>query len=451
MIYPRLKLLHKLLANDGVIFISIDDNEQANLKLIMDEIFGGGNFIANVVWQKRTSPDSRLNLGPAHDFIVVYAKNWMRRDLHLVKMSEGRTKDYRNPDNDLRGVWASVDLTGQKGHATPSQFYEITTPLGKILKPPTGRCWAIAEKTFIDLVKDNRIWFGKDGDARPRLKKFLAETEGTTVWTWWTNTEVGHNQEAAKELGHILDEVSQFDTPKPSRLIERILQIATDKNSIILDSFAGSGTTAHAVLKLNAEDGGNRKFILIETMDYAETITAERVRRVMNGYGEGTKAVAGVGGSFDYYEIGDVIFDHEGNLNEAIGVDEIRKYIAFTERLERLENEISSSFLSKEEVEGIEEIEANRKVRFPVKEEIEANGKVRSPVNKYLLGWRDETAYFFVYEKDNITSLNIEFLASLDFRPAALIVYADKCLLNKEQLQKYNITFKKIPRDIQRF
>lgn len=281
MMYPRLKLLHKLLAEDGVIFISIDDNEQASLKLMMDEIFGGNNFIANVVWQKRTSPDARLNLGPAHDFILVYAKKKSLVSLNLVALSDERVKDYKNPDNDPRGLWASVDITGQKGHATADQFYEILTPSGRKLSPPDGRCWAIAESTFLKLRADDRIWFGREGDAKPRQKKFLSESEGTTVWTWWTNTEVGHNQEAAKELGAIIGQVSQFDTPKPSRLIERIFKLATTKECLILDSFAGSGTTAHAVENLNRQDGGKRKFILVEMEDYAEAITAERVKRVM--------------------------------------------------------------------------------------------------------------------------------------------------------------------------
>lgn len=308
MMYPRLKLLHRLLANDGVIFISIDDNEVASLRLLMDEIWGAGNFLANIVWQKRTSPDARLNLGPAHDHIVVYAKNLIlaKPGLHKVPLSDGRNKDFKNPDDDPRGDWASVDLTGQVGHATTEQFYEILTPGGKKIRPPTKRCWALAEKTFESLRKDGRIWFGKDGNSRPRLKKFLSESEGGNTWTWWTNEEAGHNQEATKELLSMIDHDVAFETPKPTRLIQRILQIASNKDSLILDSFAGSGTTGHAVLKQNAEDKGKRRFILIEMMDYAETITAERVRRVMSGYtlkgtsGENAKKVAGLGGSFDY-------------------------------------------------------------------------------------------------------------------------------------------------------
>jgi adenine-specific DNA-methyltransferase len=165
------------LREDGAIFVSIDDNEVATLRLLMEEIFGSGNFLANIVWQKRTSPDARLNLGPAHDHIVVYAKNlWdAKASLNKVQLSDVRTKDFKNPDNDSRGVWASVDLTGQVGHATPEQFYEIVTPNGKKIRPPANRCWALAERTFQELMLDGRIWFGKEGDSRPRQKKFLSE------------------------------------------------------------------------------------------------------------------------------------------------------------------------------------------------------------------------------------------------------------------------------------
>ncbi len=208
MMYPRLKLLNKLLADDGAIFISIDDNEQANLKLILDEIFGGRNFVANILWQKRTSPDARLNLGPAHDFVICYTKTYnpSRKQFNLLPPSDSRVKDFKNLDFDSRGSWASVDLTGQIGHATESQFYEITTPNGEKYFPPKDRCWALNELSFLDLKKDNRIWFGKNGNSKPSLKKFLREIEGISVWTWWSNLEVGHHAEprfsgSTKNLG----------------------------------------------------------------------------------------------------------------------------------------------------------------------------------------------------------------------------------------------------------
>lgn len=413
MMYPRLKLLHKLLADDGSIFISLDDNEQANFRLIMDEIFGGWNFVANIIWQKRTSPDARLNLGPAHDFVVCYAKVKRNKTFNLVPLTEGREKDYKNPDNDSRGSWASVDITGQKGHATASQFYEITTPSGRKLLPPQNRCWAIAEQTFKDLHNDNRIWYGKDGNGKPRQKKFLSESEGTTVWTWWTNTDVGHNQEAAKELLQIFGKDADFETPKPTRLIDRILRLASGKNSIILDSFAGSGTTAHAVLKLNNEDRRNRKFILIETEDYAETLTAERVKRVSNGYGD----VDGTGGAFDYYTLGEQMFDEDKMLNETIALEKIRQYVYYTETQQPL-----------------------------------TGGKpYQKKDNSYLLDKYNATGYYFFYDKNEMTTLNNDFLATIKTKADQYVIYADNCLLSKEFMLKKNIVFKKIPRDITRF
>jgi len=268
MLYPRLKLAHNILQEDGVIFVSIDDNEVHNLRKMMDEIFGDDNFIANIVWQKRTSPDARSTIGAAHDSILVYARSleYFKPSLQLLSLSEDRISDYSNPDNDPRGKWASRDITGQTGHATPSQFYEITTPSGTKYRPPDGRCWAISQNSFEKLNIDNRIWFGKDGNARPRLKLFLSESKGMATWTWWTNHEVGHNQEATQELNNLMGVNDIFDNPKPTRLIKRILQLTTTSNNrdIILDFFAGSCTTAQAVMKLNSDDGGKRRFIMIQ-------------------------------------------------------------------------------------------------------------------------------------------------------------------------------------------
>ncbi|WP_198403145.1 site-specific DNA-methyltransferase [Faecalibacterium prausnitzii] len=266
MIYPRLRLAKDLLTDDGAIFISIDDNEIDNIRKVSDEVFGSCNFYAEIVWQKRTSPDARFNLGAAHDYILVYAKNWekLRYSLNKEPLSADRASQYKNPDNDSRGEWASVDITGQTGHATSSQYYEITTPGGLKMKPPAGRCWALSESTFLSLVADNRIWFGEDGNSRPRQKKFLSESEGGNAWTWWTNSEVGHNQEGAKDVKELLGTGDIFTNPKPVRLIKRILYLATKKDGIVLDFFSGSSTTAHAVMQLNAEDGGHRKFIMVQ-------------------------------------------------------------------------------------------------------------------------------------------------------------------------------------------
>ena len=266
MMYPRLKLARNLLSDRGLIFVSIDDNEITNQRRLLDEVFGESNFVAQIVWQKRTSPDARSNLSPAHDYIVVYAKDISLKSesLRLIPLSKDRVSQYQNPDDDPRGCWASVDITGQTGHATQSQFYEITTPGGVKMRPPAGRCWALAEPTFKKLVEDNRIWFGSDGCSRPRKKIFLSEVDGCTAWTWWPHVEVGSNQDSAKELKSMFGATDIFENPKPTKLLDRILRLASDSDSVILDFFSGSGSTAHAVMQLNAEDGGNRKFIMVQ-------------------------------------------------------------------------------------------------------------------------------------------------------------------------------------------
>lgn len=303
MVYPRLQLLKQLLDGEGSIFVSIDDNEYHNLRLLMDEVFGLECYVATIVWQKRTSPDARLKISPAHDYIVVYVGSpaAKKKALSLVPLSEARKLDYKNPDNDSRGPWASVDITGQTGHATKEQYFEVPTPTGRRLKPPKGRCWAIAEKTLLGLIADGRVWFGKAGNARPRLKKFLSESEGAPIWTWWPNTEVGHNQEATKELAEILGAPDVFDNPKPVRLIRRLLEIASRPGDVVLDSFGGSGTTAHAALLLGNEQKPPRTFVVMQmpfdTKEHEDArfnicreVTAERVRRVIGGYEyDGTK------------------------------------------------------------------------------------------------------------------------------------------------------------------
>lgn len=268
MMYPRLYLAKNLLKENGVIFIHIDDNEVHNLRLLMNEVFGEENFVASIIWQKRTAPDARTQISAAHDYILVYSKKITESNyiLNAFELDEARKESYSNPDNDERGDWASVDLTGQTGRAPKSQFYTIISPIGKEFPPPAGRCWALAESTFYDLLKDNRIWFGKDGNSRPRLKKFLFESEGQRPWTWWDNKTYGHNQEGNKEVMSLFDNNLVFDNPKPVKLITKILQLATfpNSNDIVLDFFGGSGTTAHAILELNKHDKGNRRFILVQ-------------------------------------------------------------------------------------------------------------------------------------------------------------------------------------------
>ena len=418
MMYPRLRLLHKLLSDDGTIFISIDDNEFAHLRLICDEIFGSQNFITTFIWEKRVNRENRKVVSSRHDYLLCYAKHIIseRRPLKQLPMTGEALDRYQNPDNDPRGPWKSDPVTAQAGHATQSQFYTLKLPNGIEHKPPAGRCWLYTEPVMMAAIADGRIWLGPEGKNTPRKKTFLYEKErGLTPETLWFASDVSTNEKAKNELKLIFPEDIPFATPKPHELIEQILRIATDKDSIVLDSFAGSGTTAHAVLKMNAEDGGNRRFILVEMMDYAETVTAERVKRVIDGYGEGDKAVAGTGGGFGYYELGEPLMNGDV-LNEDLPVEKIREYVWHTET--------------------------------------RGTGNVQQVADvgsdPYLLGAVDETAYYFCYEKAKKVTLNRALLRRLKTKAERYVIYADICLIEAAELKKMNIVFKKIPRDITR-
>ncbi|MFA4910836.1 MAG: site-specific DNA-methyltransferase [Desulfobacteria bacterium] len=340
MMMPRLKLLRELLREDGVIFISIDDNEVHHLRMLMDDVFGEENFVADVIWQKKFSPQSDSKyFSDMHDFIVVYAKHktigsetngWLR---NLLPRTEGMEERYSNPDNDPRGDWTSSDLTAKR--VTPKDIYPIVTPSGKVINPTKGRSWGVSKERFEKLKSDNRIWFGETGNNVPRLKRFRSEVqEGFVPVTIWFYTEVGHNQQAKQELKKIFpDSDLPFETPKPINLLKRIIQVSADKNSIILDSFSGSGTTAHAVLALNKEDGGNRKFILVECEDYADKITAERVRRVIKGVpkAKDENLQKGLGGTFSYFELGKAIELESILSGDGLPTyEELARYIFYT-------------------------------------------------------------------------------------------------------------------------
>lgn len=265
MMYPRLKLARNLLTDDGVVFISIDDNEQANLKKLCDEVFGEDNFVANLIWEKKYSPANDAQwFSDNHDFILVYAKNKNNWHPQLLPRSDAQNDRYTNRDNDPRGVWKPADMTVKTYSA--NYDYPITTPSGRIVYPAKGRCWNTSKENFEQLVKDNRIWFGENGDNVPAVKKFLTEVKnGVVSLTIWGYEDVGHNQEGRQELKKIFDDKGYFDGPKPVRLLNRILRVANlGQDSIILDFFSGSATTAHAVMQLNAEDSGNRKFICVQ-------------------------------------------------------------------------------------------------------------------------------------------------------------------------------------------
>ena len=412
MMYPRLELLRDLLSEDGTIWTCIDDNEGHYLKVIMDEVFGRRNFVANVVWQKRTSPDNRLRLGAAHDNLLVFAR---REDTHTkfnqLSMTDARKGDFKNPDSDPRGAWASTDFTGMTGHATPSQFYTIIAPNGKKHPPPRNRCWALNEETFYKLVSESRVWFGKDGNARPRLKRFLSEMEGQNAWTWWPNTEVGHNQESKKEIAALISGSEVFDTPKPERLIHRVLTIATNPGDLVLDSFLGSGTTAAVAHKMG------RRWIGIEIGAHAETHCIPRLGKVIAGEQGGISESVGWkgGGGFHFYRLGATVRDDAGRLNPKIRFAQLAAHVWFS-----------------------------------------ATGKVLAQRAKSpLLGVHEDRAHYLLFNgilgdrrPDGGNVLTRRVLRELPAHPGPKVIYGESNLLGAERLCAERIEFRQIPYDI---
>ncbi len=327
MIWPRLELLRELLTEDGSIWVSIDDNEVHYLKVIMDEVFGRRNFVANVVWQKRTSPDFRAVLGDGHENVLVCSKNasLFREKANLLPLSENQKKEYKNPDNDPRGPWVSRDFSAQ-GYR-PNQMYKIVTPGGAEYYPPEGSCWKNVEDVFLNQVEEGRFWFGKDGKGVPRRKNYLSEARGRQSWTWWPNEEVGHNQEAKKEVNTLFGAANTFDTPKPERLIQRILHIATNPGDLVLDSFLGSGTTAAVAHKMG------RRYIGIEMGEHAVSHCVPRLQKVIEGEQGGiSKSVNWQGGGgFRFYRLGPPVFDEDGQIRSDIRFSVLAAHVYFSE------------------------------------------------------------------------------------------------------------------------
>ena len=313
MIYPRLKVARDLLSEDGVIFISIDDNEVENLRKICDEVLGERNFLAQVVWERAYSPINLMkHFSPSHDYILCYAKNIETAVCHGIPRTADANARYSNPDNDPRGDWKSSDLS--VGPAVQSNIYEIITPSGRSVYPPNGYSWRLDRQTFNKYVADNRIWFGTDGNNVPSIKRFISEVkQGITPMTIWKYSEVGHSQDATQQLQKLFDGKKYFDYPKSVPLIERCLQLYTNKDSLILDFFSGSATTAHAVMKLNAEDGGNRKFIMVQL--------PEKTDEKSEAYKAGYKNIC---------EIGKERIRRAGRkINEELGVRNVKLDIGF--------------------------------------------------------------------------------------------------------------------------
>ena len=327
IIWPRLVLLRDLLAEDGSIWINIDDNEAHYLKVALDELFGRKNFVANVVWQKRTSPDFRAALGEGHDNVLVAAKNGplFRDKANLLPLGERQTKEYKNPDNDPRGPWVSRDFSAQ-GYR-PNQMYQIMTPGGAQYYPPEGSCWKNVEGVFLEQVKEGRFWFGKDGKGVPRRKNYLSEAKGKQSWTWWPNEEAGHTQESKRESIELFGKANVFDTPKPERLIERILHIATNSGDLVLDSFLGSGTTAAVAHKMG------RRYIGIEMGEHAVTHCVPRLTKVIEGEQGGISKSVGWrgGGGFRFYRIGSPVFDENGRIQPNVRFPVLAAHVWFSE------------------------------------------------------------------------------------------------------------------------
>lgn len=289
MIYPRLRVARDLLSQDGSIFMSIDDNEMPALRKVCDEIFGEENFVACCVWQKRYSRENRGAIGDAHEYLVVYARDfeYFQKVRGLIAPTEEQTAVYRNPNNDPKGRWRPVPMTAQGFR--PNQMYEIVTPSGARHRPPEGRCWGMIESAYLKLAAEGRIYYGKDNSSQPNVIRYLTELEGLVPWTWWPSSEVGHTDESRKEIQTIFGSQSVFDTPKPTRLLQRVLEIGTDaaRDDLVLDFFAGSGTMGGAVFQQNVKDSGRRRFIAVqlpepiaggEFASVAE-ISKERLRR----------------------------------------------------------------------------------------------------------------------------------------------------------------------------
>ncbi|GMO30099.1 MAG: hypothetical protein Ta2B_10970 [Termitinemataceae bacterium] len=326
MMYPRLELMRQLLAENGTIWVNLDDNEGHYCKIICDEIFGRKNFVNTVIWEKKFSPQNDTKwLSDNHDFILAYTKNKEIWRPNLLPRSEEMDARYKNHDNDSRGKWTSGDLSVKTYSANTD--YPITTPSGRIVNPPSGYCWRVSQEKLTEMIADDRIWFGTNGDNVPRIKRFLTDVQdGSVSLTIWKHTEVGHNQDAKKEV-KAFNSDDVFSTPKPERLIERILTLSTSPGDLVLDSFLGSGTTAAVAHKMG------RKYIGVEMGEQAKTHCAVRLQKVIDGEQGGiSEAVIWKGGGgFRFFKLGSAVFDSERRIKEDISFEHLAAHIFFTE------------------------------------------------------------------------------------------------------------------------
>ncbi len=398
MMYPRLKLLRDLLSEDGVIFVSIDDHEQSHLKLLMDEIFGEENFIADFIWKHRKSSQNDIDVSLSHNYTLCFAKK--RNGLKLNSLGIDDSK-FSNPDNDPRGDWVADPMDAPA--IRPNLEYEIKNQnTGKIYVPPKGRHWRFTKDKYLEALNDNRIVFGKTGNSKPQYKRFKSEAleKGTNPFTIWD--DVGTATEGTKELMKLFEGSKEFDTPKPVSFLKRIIHLSSSGEDIILDSFAGSGTTGHAVLDLNKEDGGNRKFILIEMEDdIAKKITAERIKRAIEKYGYKD--------GFEYCELDKPLFDENGQIEETCDFNQFATYIYFTETQTNID---------------------------------------KKQIDKNFIGETGETEYYLIYKEKYKNVLNKSFLSKIKKTRNKKVIYADFCMVDEDTLEKFNIQFKQIPYEV---
>ncbi len=412
MMYPRLELLRELLTQNGSIWITIDDNEAHYLKVVMDELFGRKNFIANVIWRKNYSPKSSArHFSVDHDHILVYAADSEAWIPNPMPRTEKQDKAYKNPDNDARGPWKPSDLSARNYYSLGR--YPITTPKGRVISgPPGGNYWRMSEENFKSMDADGRIWWGKSKDSIPQIKRFLSEVkQGMTPQTYWSYEDVGHTQEAKQEILALFGK-DVFLTPKPERLMQRIMHIATGPDEVVLDSFLGSGTTAAVAHKMG------RRYIGIENGEHAITHCAPRLKKVVDGEPGGiSKAVDWKGGGgFHFYQLGSAVFDEEGQINPAVRFAHLAAHVWFAE------------------------------TRTPL-----PHPRRRSP----LLGVHDGVGYYLLFNgilgdkrPDGGNVLTRRLLAELPAHDGPKVIYGESSRLSKESLLQLGITFKQTPYDV---
>ena len=413
MMYPRLELLRELLHPNGSIWVTIDDTEGHYLKVIMDEVFGRGLFVGEFVWQKRTSRENRAAISSAHDVLYVYAKKPAKEWKKVRNLLAPTGKGYANPDKDPRGEWKSIPFSAQ-GHRD-NQVYPITTPTGKIHKPPRGRCWGATEPEFLRLRDiEHKIYFPKNGNGRPRVKQFPTEDDGLVPMTIWFASDVGTTDDAKKEILALFDDEAPFATPKPELLMRRIIHIASNEGDLVLDSFLGSGTTAAVANKMR------RRWIGIEAGEHARTHCVPRLKKVIDGeQGGASSAVAWPatgGGGFRFYKLGPPVFDEAGHIRDGIKFEHLAAHVWFAET-------------------GVARSTRATKVAF--------------------LGECRGTGYYLLFngvlgEKSSHGGnvLTKKLLRSLTPFAGEKIIYGEACLLSDERLRELNITFKQTPYDI---